>query len=84
MEVNTEMLRKVQKFIQKQRTNLAMAFSSGGSSMLPSDTEVYQVLLDYADIGISSMLHMEVNENNTFAGIPVDEAIQIVLEHKNS
>lgn len=84
MEVNTEMLHKVQNFIQKQRLNIAAAFSSGGSSMLPSDTEVYQVLLDYADIGISSMIHRELNENNTFAGIPVDEAIRIVLEHKSS
>lgn len=84
MEINAEMLQKVQKFIQKQRTNISITFSSGGSSMLPSDTDVYQALLDYADIGISSMLHREVNEINTFAGIPVDEAIQIVLEHKNS
>lgn len=84
MEVDIEMLLKVQEFIQKQRTNIAMMFSSGGSSMLPSNTEVYQALLDYADIGISSMIHRELNENNTFAGIPVDEAIQIVLEHKNS
>ena len=83
MEVNTEMLCKVQKFIQKQRNIIAMSFSSGGSSMLPSDMEVYQALLDYADIGISSMIHRELNKNNTFAGIPVDEAIQIVLEHKN-
>lgn len=83
MEVNTEILRKDQIFIQKQRTNIAMAFSSGGSSMLPSDTEMYQALLNYADIGISSMIHRELNENNTFAGIPVNEAIQIVLEHKD-
>lgn len=84
MEVNTEMLHKVQNFIQKQRFNIATAFSSGGSSMLSSDTEVYQVLLDYADIGISSMIHRELNENNTFAGIPVDEALRIILEHKSS
>lgn len=84
MEVNTEMLCKVQKFIQKQRNNIAMAFSSGGSSMLPNDTEVYQTLLEYADIGILAVIHRELNENNTFAGIPIDEAIRIVLEHKNS
>ena len=84
MEVDTEMLCKVQKFIQKQRNNIAMVFSSGSSSMLPSDTEVYQALLEYADIGILSVIHRELNENNTFAGIPVKEAIRIVLEHRNS
>lgn len=39
MEVNIEMLRKIQKFIQKQRTNIAMAFSSGGSSMKNKEAE---------------------------------------------
>lgn len=83
MEINTEMGSKVQKFIQNQRTKIAMIFAAGGSSMLPSDTEVYQALLDYAEIGISSMVHRELNRNNTFAGIPVHEAIEIILEHKN-
>ena len=83
MEVDTEMLCKVQKFIQKQRNNIAMVFSSGSSSMLPSDTEVYQALLEYTDIGILSVIHRELNENNTFAGISVDEAIRIALDHRN-
>ena len=51
---------------------------------MPRDIiQKYSDTLECAEIGISALVTREITDSDTFAGIPLKEAIKIILEYKN-
>lgn len=75
-------LHVIHKFIKEQKEKLLHNYTE--CQNMPRDIiQKYSDTLECAEIGISALVTREITDSDTFAGIPLKEAIKIILEYKN-
>ena len=71
----------IHKFINEQKEKLLQNYTE--CQNMPRDIiQKYSDMLECAEIGIGALVTREITDSDTFAGIPLKEAIKIVIDYK--
>lgn len=74
-------LHVIHKFINEQKEKLLQNYIE--CQNMPRDIiQKYSDTLECAEIGISALVTQEITDSDTFVGVPLKEAIKIVIEYK--
>lgn len=75
-------LNEVYLFINEQKEKLLQNYKE--CQDVPRDIiQKYSDMLECAEIGIDALVTREIAESDTVAGIPLKDAIKILLKYKN-
>lgn len=74
-------LKTIYKFINDQKNKLIQHYEE--NECMPRNTvQTYSDMLECAQIGIEALATREIADSDTFAGMPLQEAIKVVLEYR--
>ena len=73
-------LKTIHKFINDQKDKLIRDYPEF-KDMPRIAIQTYSDMLECAQIGIEALVTREIADSDTFAGIPLKEAIEVILEY---